>query len=393
MVALFATGCGFEIASTAIDAPGAGDSPDAPGTTACPWAYDPVGFNPCTGEPTEVLPDLDLQGGMYVYDTSSGSLNPPIGTVLQFTERDNVHVLWTRSFRIGAGSTLRVIGELPLVLVSQSGVTIDGTIDVGSHRLDPNNAGAGSDPDACDSTAAQNGLPCDHGGSGGGGGGFGTAGANGGAGAMGGAGQPRNCTVPMNAGIPGGAGGRVATDLSFRGGCDGGHGAMGNNPTAGSAGAGGGAIHIIARGDLVVGVTGKVLAGGAGGSGGNNGRSGGGGGGSGGLIWLSATTIRIGMNAVLAANGGGGGGGSDNAAAGGGEDGQASLVVAVGGTADPNGSVGGAGATSQAAPVIGGAYDRGGGGGGGGTGGIRLMVPVGKAPPLTTGAIITPAPI
>jgi hypothetical protein len=388
MIGLLAAGCGFEVASKGSRIDAAFDALDAPGTMTCPWPYTPSGFDPCTGVPTEIIPDLDLDvADTYVYDTSDGSLTPPTGVdlVVPFTDVGGAHVMWTRSFRLGALATLRVIGDDPLVLVSQSGVIIDGTIDVGSHVLGNNTVGAGSDPSACAATVAANGMTCTHGGSGGGGGGFGTAGAPGGAG-----GGVRNCTgQPAGTGVPGGAGGAATTDKTLRGGCDGGDGAQGDGSQPGAGGKGGGAIHVVARDQLVVAMTGRVLAGGAGGTGGNNGRSGGGGGGSGGLIMLSGTTIRIDTNGVLAANGGGGGGGADGGIGGSGSDGQPSSLVAAGGTAGTGASPGGTGAAAETLAMTGGTVDRGGGGGGGGGGRIQLTVKPGNTP-VTTGAVITP---
>lgn len=383
MVALVATGCGFEVKNT----PGDGGALDAPGTMMCPWPYAPSGFDPCAGVPSGMLPVLDLsEVGVYVYDTDDNTLTPPTGSdlVVLSTLVGGARVIWSGSFKVGPQATLRVTGDVPLVVVSQSTVTIDGTVDVGSYLVGSDRVGAGSNPAVC-ATATLFGMTCSHGGSGGGGGGFGTAGASGGVGGL-----THDCGLGGSAGIPGGPGGPASADLSLlRGGCDGGDGADGNGPDGGDGGDGGGAIQLLARDVLRVGSTGKVLAGGGGGTGGNNGRSGGGGGGSGGSLLLGGTSITI--AGVLAANGAGGGGGSNGSQAGHGADGLPSLTVAVGGMPEGTSGTGGNGAAGALPATAGTGVDRGGGGGGGGAGKIRLTTKPGNAP-VTVGAVITPAP-
>ncbi|MBS1124721.1 MAG: hypothetical protein H6Q90_6949, partial [Deltaproteobacteria bacterium] len=328
MGVLIAGGCGFEAASNPDAAPLPDAPADAAGTMACPWPHTPSDFDPCSGVPSGMLPELDLQlDGTYLVDTDDGTLTAPgmIDIPVPTTVVGDVRVMWVRRFRLGFGSTLRAVGDPPLVLVSYSEVLVDGTIDVGSHVLGSDKVGAGSDPLVCGAGVATGGTTCTHGGSGGGGGGFGGAGAAGGPGGFG-----RDCSAGATSGIAGGAGGVATSDANLRGGCDGGDGADGNNPAAGTAGDGGGAIHVIARDALVVRATGKILAGGGGGIGANGGRSGGGGGGSGGLIVLAGTTIRVDAGGVLAANGGGGGGGVNGGAAGNGDDGAAGAQAASG---------------------------------------------------------------
>lgn len=386
-VALFAAGCGFQASpeGTPLDGPA---MIDAPGTMACPWPYTPTGFDPCVGVPAEMLPDLDLQGDdVFIYDTDDGVLGSLTGAdiAVPSTLVGGARVMWTRQFRIRAGATLRVKGDNPLVLVSQSDVTIDGTVDVGSHLLGSDRVGAGSNPAVC-MTMTAFGAQCEHGGSGGGGGGFGTAGAPGGVGGL-----THDCPLqPLNLGIPGGPGIPASADMTLRGGCDGGDGAEGNGPEAGDGGDGGGAIQIVARDVLRVSATGKVLAGGGGGAGGNGGRSGGGGGGSGGLILLAGSTIRIDAGGVLAANGGAGGGGSNANQASGGADGQPTTTPAMGGAPEGAGGTGGNGAAGATGPTAGTGVDRGGGGGGGGAGKIGLTA---TTQTVDWAAVITPAPI
>jgi len=389
MGVLIAGGCGFEAASSPDASPLLDAPADAVGTTACPWPYTPPGFDPCTGVPSGALPELDLQlDGTYLVDTDDGTLTAPgmIDIPVPTTVVGDVRVMWLRRFRLGNGSTLRAVGDPPLVLVSYSEVLVDGTIDVGSHVLGNDKVGAGSDPPVCSASRATGGTTCEHGGSGGGGGGFGGAGGAGGVGGL-----THDCGVGVSSGIAGGAGGAVTADATFRGGCDGGDGADGNNPDGGSAGDGGGAIQVIARDALVIRATGKVLAGGAGGTGANGGRAGGGGGGSGGLIGLAGTTVRVDAGGVIAANGGGGGGGANNGAGGNGDDGEAGAQAASGGPPEGGGGVGGAGGYVLVDALVGVFGDRGGGGGGGGVGKIRMTVAPGGSP-MTTGAVVSPPP-
>lgn len=381
MVALVATGCGFEVTNT----PGDGGTHDG-ATMGCPWPYAPSGVDPCSGVPAGVLPELDLSAvGVYVYDCDDATLTTPTGAdlVAPSTLVGGARVIWSGSFKVGPAATLRVTGDIPLVVVAQSTVTIDGTVDAGSYLLGANRVGAGSNPAVC-ATATLFGTTCTHGGSGGGGGGFGTVGAPGGVGGL-----TNDCGMGGSAGIPGGPGGPASADLSVRGGCAGGDGAEGDGSLGGDGGEGGGAIQLVARDVLRVGSTGKILAGGGGGTGGNNGRSGGGGGGSGGSILLGGTSITV--AGVIAANGAGGGGGSNGNQAGGGADGQPSLTAAVGGTPEGMSGTGGNGAAGALPATPGTGLDRGGGGGGGGAGKIRLTTKPGNAP-VIAGAVITPAP-
>lgn len=392
--------CGFKVSSSSsadgsvidarIDAPPLADAPlDSPGTMLCPWPYLPAYIDPCNMMPATPLGDLDLSmAGTYAFDSGTVSLQPPSGALIPLTTTivNGAKVIWVHQLRVQAGVRLRLTGTAPVYVVATSAITIDGTVDASS-RGAPSlvNDGAGAGPAAiCLSTIAGNGAPCSNGGSGGGGGGFGTFGGNGGYGGVG-----SNCVAGQDGnGISGGAGGSVSPVTTIRGGCNGGAGAIGNNPGPGTGGRGGGAVYLLARDQVTVSATGKVLAGGAGGRGASGGRSAGGGGGSGGMIRIAGNLVTV--AGVLAANGGGGGGGCNGNAAMPGDDGHPDQSVALGGVKENSGADGGEGGFLTTNAVGGGDASRGGGGGGGGVGVIQLQA--GSAP-VTSGAIISPPPI
>ena len=266
------------------------------------------------------------------------------------TTNPNVCVLAHDSITISVTGSLRGVGSRPLVLVARS-ITIQGSIDVASHRGVPNGVGAGAGVGPCNAgTAAQarGGGP---------GGSFGTKGGDGGN-QDGGTG-------------PGGKAGAVIVDSGFRGGCAGtvGGGAL-------SPGAGGGAVALL--GDTIT-LSGPatVNASGAGGNAGDN-DDGGSGGGSGGLFVLSTTSLTATPGSVLFANGGGGGGAGDNTSSGQhGTDPARATEGGLGGQgAGSDAGDGGDGfpaAVSLRNGINGGAALAGGGGGAGGAGIIRLI--------------------
>jgi hypothetical protein len=316
-----------------------------------------------------------LAGNRIVFDTTDGSLTPVDGTVngsadpIFVGQVIEIHgsagepvdalVLSVDSFEVPADLTLRIVGELPLVIAGWAGVDIAGTLDAGSTFdeegvAEPGPGGAiGA---GCDDLP---GTDEDEGGGGGGGGGFGGFGASGGAGDGGAAG-------------PGDPGSPIPSDqIPLRGGCGGGQGGDGDQGAGGLGGPGGGAVVLASLREVEV--TGSVLAGGAGGrSQAAQRRNGGGGGGSGGLISLEGETVTI--DGIVAANGGGGGGGANGSVdpERSGQDGQPGDEPALGGDGEgsSNQGDGGAGASRGSAEVAvnGIVNDRGGGGGGGGVG-------------------------
>ncbi len=253
------------------------------------------------------------------------------------------------SFVLNAPSSVRAEGTRPLVILSSGDIVIDGVVEIVGDQA------AGGAFAGCPTTIG--GGSNSTGGGGGAGGSFGTTGGNGG-------------DV-----VSGGNGGDavVGTAPAFlRGGCPGGQGGSQGGATGGAAGRGGGAIYLLAAGNLVI--NGQVNVSGAGGDNGANGRSGGGGGGSGGMIVLfGGTGIVVASGAQLWANGGGGAGGSDGGNTGGDGFGSTSPTSPAGG-----GAGGASGATAGGAGNVGtqpGASasngDKSGGGGGGGGGRIE----------------------
>jgi hypothetical protein len=403
---LMAGGCaqllGIEDLPEFIDG---GDRPDAnpsppdaspgdggPGGENCGWPFAPEHFDPCAISPLP-LPSLVLDDdGVYVYDTDTNELIDPVGATTFLgpstsLEDGDVRALWVNSLEIETGSTLRVKGRRPLMIISTGAIRVRGIIDVSSAlgadevTYDP---GAGADPpsDECSSSSGQVGGDCDEGGGGGGGGGFGGAGAEGGRGAGG-----RTCDVP--GGIAGGAGGdAVSPPSTIHGGCKGARGGSGDiDMLYGVGGFGGGAVHLVSKSRIEI--EGEIRAGGAGGAGAENNKSGGGGGGSGGFIGLEALDIDIDPGAILSANGGAGGGGCNNGQAQPGQNGLSSDLPTNGGAGQSSGGAGGdGGARIERDGRPGVAGDRGGGGGGGGAG---FIVTYQANPAVDGDAVISPA--
>ena len=367
----------------------AGDS-GQPDPTCTPWPFQPEHFDPCG--PSRPLPGLTplVLGidGIYIYNTDNNLLLDPSGAPVLpppvTFEEGGVQAIWAESVTIESGSTLRVEGAKPLMIISTGDILMSGIIDVSS-SWEPDSKtfdrGAGAEPVDCAATAPQIGGECQEGGGGGGGGGFGGGGGAGGVGANG-----RNCGPAQ--GVPGGNGGRNLTSAptKIRGGCAGERGGKGDGDMLyGVGGAGGGAVHLVSQ--TQIDIEGRIHAGGAAGAGAENKRSGGGGGGSGGFIGLEAPDIEIDQTAILAANGGGGGGGTNNSQQPSGQDGQLSNQAATGGTgnAGGNGGPGSAGISRNGQP--GGDGDRGGGGSGGGAGYIVVYQ---ANPRVASGATISP---
>ncbi|HTE50297.1 MAG TPA: hypothetical protein VK698_05440 [Kofleriaceae bacterium] len=324
---------------------------------------------------------LTLAAGLYTYNTDDGTLLRQTGGEVEnhsLVLDGAYRVVSAESIDIQAGAELRIIGDLPVLMVAWDGFTVAGTIDSSSHPSSGGGRGAGGDAASCldGSVAPSNGDADATGGGGGGGGGFGSAGGEAGDGASDTAGD---------------AGERAPGPTRLRGGCAGGLGGVGVSGGGAAAGSGGGAVALAARGALSV--DGLIHAGGSGGAGaGLTTLGGGGGGGSGGLIWLSGATITLSRSTVLAANGGAGGEGSDGEAVGdSGDDAPEGGTGAIGGDTTGNtGGNGGNGSNDGSDGVGGGdgTSSSGGGGGGGGAGLIDLdsdQIEMG-------GAFITPPP-
>jgi hypothetical protein len=342
----------------------------------------------CNEQPTSGLVTLTLDdrrdGPDYLYDTDDGELleyrdeGPPQTAASQplSTVVGGVRVIWVDTWLAQGGSSFFARGTLPLAIVAEGNITVDGLMSVESTRR--GFIGAGAQPSACSLPAVLPGAgqTCqNHGASGGGGGAFrGNGGTGGGV-------TDRDCDGSGNP-LPTTTGG-TGTPLppsTLRGGCA---GAFGADSTDGDAddvpapgGGGGGAIYLLAKGTLLV--NGFIFATGGGGTRGDDGRSSGGGGGSGGYLVLQAGTVQLSGSALVLANGGGGGGGGNDDDGTHGEDGRDGDqdTAPVGGLGDNSAGDGGDGGyRGDINGGIGETSTRGGGGGGGGSGFVVIDSP------------------
>jgi hypothetical protein len=302
-------------------------------------------------------------------DKTLDTTNDPLCHARPQTGGPEVCLVYTTSATISSGATLTLKGNRPFVLVSQTTITVAGTIEGSSER--GGNTGPGANfMTGCDTArVAENDIG-------------GAAGASGGSfhgkGGDGGDGDTDNSLGLDGIANRGLAPNAITAPAFARGGCAGAKGANegGGGGNGGNGGASGGAVWLIA-GSGTLDVSGSVRAGGAGGSGGEV-QSGGGGGGSGGYIKLVGTTVNV--SGTVAANGGGGGEGgcrcSNNDVTGDpGEDAKASMMAAKGGNKPQN--VGGDGGDSSAAANLNAQAGTGstvGGGGGGGAAGFIIIV-------------------
>lgn len=307
--------------------------------------------------------------------------NPSIGN-------NDVCVLAATSIVVEAGVVLSAHGSIPFALFARS-LTIQGTVDVASHRGGPSGAGsllAGCLPGS---------LPT------GGGGGRGGDAID-----RGGRGGDDGSTAMSGAS----GGGTFTFNNLSNGGCGGTQGAMGG--AAGSdgglvtGGAGGGAVWVVSLSStLILDAGAKINASGSGGAGGKDPGRGGSGGGAGGLILLQAPSIQLTPGAAVFANGGHGGGGAgahaEQAGFTGGADGSDPTdptsgglggtggLDGNGGTGTPAGGTGGPGYPSTIRNGQNGtSVGHGGGGGGGGPGAIRVV-----STTDITGPNVSPPPV
>lgn len=272
--------------------------------------------------------------------------------------------------RLAIGGLKLVTGTVPVQLISDGVLTVDGTIDatggcgVGAPDLAGAGGGNGGQTSGADGALIGGGAGGASQGLGGGaGGGWGGTGGTSGGGELGGiaAGDPQ--VTILRGGSGGGAGVGVTT---FQG------------------GGGGGAIHLISNTRIEIAVAGNINAGGCGGRKGTDATDEGGGGGAGGTIVLEAPEVSLAAGRVLAVNGGGGGGGGGTD----GGAGQLSRNAAVGGNAGANGGAGGAGAAGAAIDGTAGGAGTRPGGGGGAAGRIRINTRTGAA---TIAGVMSPA--
>ncbi len=262
------------------------------------------------------LGTLDLVSGNYTIDTTGAPVLKDGSNNVLFTGisasqgsgfNPNVSIFTFGSINIGTGVTIRVTGTNPLVLLSQSGVTLGGTIDASgfsgsdSSRFGGSGAGGAGGPGGA------------AGGHGGGFPGFTGDGPGGGPGGPGGIGG-----VQAAGGSYGGRGGESALgqtgatygDLNLllqAGSGGGGTGASLFEAIGAGGGGGGGAVELGALSSISF-VGGNLIANGGGVGAAFAANAGGG---SGGGLLIHAPTINFGPESDIAANGGdyfGGGG-------------------------------------------------------------------------------------
>ncbi|MBN2498317.1 MAG: hypothetical protein JXR96_27250 [Deltaproteobacteria bacterium] len=363
--------------------------PGGPCPLGCNTDYDPptcYQVQASNAEPSllcvPLAGSLELTSGEAVLDTDAGTLDgEPVPTYMAWPQSDpgarELGVFSFERIEIGAGTTLRITGSRPCVLLACEDAVIDGILDASARGED-------GGPGGYDGGASRRAG----GGYAGAGGGAGssqtrdpyreTGGGGGGNGGAGGAGGDSDTQT-------GGAGGAASGPegaAPLVGGGGGGGGGSSNRRRGGPGGGGGGGLQITAGGEIQLGASGRVLAAGAGGQPGQPDWSAGGGGGAGGAILLEAVELTI--AGQLEAGGGGGGGAdtsSDGACAAGtpeaGQDGQPDAAAAGGqgcDTAGEDGGAGGAGGCCAAAEHDGEKPPEAfvSGGGGGGAGRIRI---------------------
>jgi hypothetical protein len=376
--------CGCNYAEADADADLTLDCDDA-----CPWDASRTAA-PCTGcwgdvsnfTPTDAALDFSRNVFLDCNPTIDTSLAPaamltgwcgeqPTPVVqTQAMGGPQIVVLPMQSFVLQPGRTLALRGNKPVVFAVRGDAQIAGTIDAGATLATAGPGGnVGCTVGQGIGQQGEDGV-IDSGTSGPGGGG----GAGGGFGAGGGGGGTTDDNQDSLGGPPSSAEG-TANLVPLRGGCQGGRGGQGRDPSTAYGGGGGGAVQITAVGRLRI--TGIVSAPGGGGVNGGEG-NGGGGGGSGGGILLEAGTLDTGT-ATLLANGGGGAAGNPYANTNGTDGVNGALTsssAAAGGVGDNSSGNGGTGGTATLAAGNGanatGPYgSRGGGGGGGGRGRIH----------------------
>jgi hypothetical protein len=329
--------------------------------------------------------DLVLVGEATI-DTDAGTITDTIGAKSPLTQTLTsgpvpVFVVIAKSI---ATNKITVTGSRALALVADGIISIDGHVALDA-RSDAAGPGAMLDEAGCrgaNSAQGTSGSP------GAGGGGFGTAGGAGGSG-----GKPA---------VAGAMGGAVSGNLELvplRGGCSGGHPGgrvLDTNVNASDPGAGGGAIQIVSNTSIRLGAEGFISANGGGGKGSStpvlcasDGPCGDGeGGGSGGAILLEAPAVELTGTSGLTANGGAGSCAVQGAAS----NGLSSERVALGQRCSGDTGDGGNGAASTNAATDGGNGSGNGpvgGGGGGGAGRIRVNLPAGAT--FVPGGVASPA--
>ena len=372
-------------------------------TDAVCFNYTPSNFDPLVlGAALAANGALTIDCADAVFDSTTLMFTGACAVPLQVAETVQAGgvpavVIAVTSLTIEGGSTLRLIGDRPVIFAVFGPATINGTLDAGARGDVP---GAGGNM-FCTVGTGSNGedqLSGNRGGGGGGGGSFGSPGASGGVGGW------------ASSAAAAGATEGDATLAPLRGGCGGGRGGWGTAADSGNVGgAGGGAFQVSAAGRLSVG--GVTASGGGGGQKGMLQQDGAGGGGSGGAILLEAGQVAISDGAWISSNGGGGGGGYDHdtvadLAQPGSDATPTSASGGDGGDRDSTGGRGGDGSGANAAATAGedgsdilvAAFPPlqqggGGGGGGGGVGRIRIRDNTRSAAACTVPGNFSPAAV
>jgi hypothetical protein len=383
--------CGCGIVDTDGDGDGTPDCHDAcpqdPTRSAAPCGldYTPTNFNqnainfgvtPTTNLNCNATTTIDTSGSVTLTNWC-GTAPTPI--VQSQSGGPDLVILALQGLTIAQTTTLRVVGNRPLVFAVRGDVTINGTIDA---RASGSTPGAGGNVSCSAGNGANGGSDSrsNEGAGGGAGGAFGSVGARGGSGDNGSAGGGASTTEGGSSLAP------------LRGGCRGGSGGNGSG-TGGAGGGGGGAFQISSGGSISVAGSAVISTSGGGGVAASARRDGGGGGGSGGALLLEAHVVTVSSGAWVTANGGGGASGypntSSGASAAGGDGSPNSSAQASGASGSNSAGDGGKGAAGSPLNNAGngadgqcdggailclfaGTHGAGGGGGGGGVGRIRL---------------------
>lgn len=337
--------------------------------------------------PSNVDPALLSEGTMDIVLTSAMLNTTMCPRVLTQLGGGEACLFVGRNVTVPLGTTVRVTGPLPVIILASGTVMIDGVLDLSAEGSTPGAGGYRGGPVTGDASlrGPQRGTNGMFSGSfldsgGGGGAHCGTGGSGGNANSV--------------AGGPGGMG-MMTTLQPLTAGSGGGFGQGGGHTSTTdvtAAGAGGGAIQISSA--VSINISGRIDVGGGAGQGGRNNTNwgAGGGGGAGGGILLEAPILTFGDDAELLATGGGGGSGRDNSSAPPGEDGRTLSGPASGGdatgrrAADGGDSGGGAAPNGQAGETNT-AGDGNGGGGGGGVGCIVLRA----LAPARPGGTVSPS--
>jgi len=303
--------------------------------------------------------------GLIMLDTTTGKFTPDqTGAKVTLVKSGGVMVMAVGQLEITPAGTLRVMGDLPLLVVASDKIVINGLLDVSADGIVPGPGGAKGGGKGGDGGGCGGGIKGKKDHFGGAGGSYGGQGGSGSSKGKAPCGKP--CPTPLTGGSGGGDG---EGNLGF-------------------GGAGGGALQLTAWTSITI--SGKVNAGGGGGHKGGSPdifgehTGAGGGGGSGGAVIMEAPQVTV--DGVVAANGGGGAGaGSVLAGPGGkGGDGQATLSAASGGKGAVPIVSGDGGKGSSQLTIDGGGGDSGlsglyfSGGGGGAAGRICVRTKTGN---------------